>query len=274
MASLSELRTTRLQKLEHLRRCGMRPFEVAAKRTHTIADVIDQFESLRSISAHVVLAGRIMVVRGQGAILFVQLWDGKDGFQAVLQRDHMGDELFQLFVDTVDGGDFIECEGELFTTNRGQDSLRVSGWSLLSKSLLPLPDKWHGLADEDERYRKRYLELISDVTVYDRFKLRSLIVRYIRNFFDSLGFVEVETPILQSQAGGAMARTFDTFHEDLQIPMVLRISLELEHKMLMVGGFPAIYEIGKNFRNEGSDPTHIQEFTMIEWYWAYHTPRR
>jgi lysyl-tRNA synthetase class 2 len=271
MASLSELRTTRLQKLEHLRRYGMRPFETATKRTHTITDVIDQFESLRTISAHIVLAGRIMVVRGQGAILFVQLWDGTDGFQAVLQRDHMGDELFQLFVDTVDGGDFIECEGELFTTNRGQDSLRVSGWSLLSKSLLPLPDKWHGLADEDERYRKRYLELISDITVYDRFKLRSLIVRYIRNFFDSLGFVEVETPILQSQAGGAMARTFDTFHEDLQIPMVLRISLELEHKMLMAGGFPAIYEIGKNFRNEGSDPTHIQEFTMIEWYWAYHT---
>lgn len=271
MASLEELRSVRLQKLELLRSAGQKPFEVNSTRTHSISEVINAFEALTGSGAEVTLAGRVMAIRGQGAILFVSIWDGTDNFQAVVQRDGMSVEDFQLFVDAVDVGDFIDVCGTLFTTNRGQDSIRMRTWRCLSKSLLPLPDKWHGLVDDDERYRKRYLEMIGDITVYDRFKLRSMVIRYIRNYFDNNGFVEIETPILQSQAGGAMARTFNTFHEDLQVPMVLRISLELEHKMIMAGGFPAVYEIGKNFRNEGSDPTHIQEFTMIEWYWAYHT---
>jgi lysyl-tRNA synthetase, class II len=271
MASLEELRSVRLAKLEELRTHGVRPFEVTSGRTHAIADVIDGFESMLAAGISITISGRIMAIRGQGAILFVLLWDGTDQFQAVFQKDEMNEDDFKLFGDTADIGDFIDCTGTLFTTKRGQDSIQTRSWLMLTKAIRPLPDKWSGLVDDDERQRHRYLELISDRAVFDRFVVRSKIVRYIRSYFDTLGFLEVETPILQSQAGGAMAKTFNTFHEDLQIPMVLRIALELEHKMLMAGGFPAIYEIGKNFRNEGSDPTHIQEFTMMEWYWAYHT---
>lgn len=271
MASLDELRSVRIQKLEALQQYGERPYNVVSEQTHSISDIISNFELLLESKQTVTVSGRIMSIRGQGAILFVQIWDGTDQVQAVFQRDYIDAMRFSLFVDCIDVGDFVDCTGSLFITQRGQDSVQVSDWKCLTKSLLPLPDKWRGLQDDDERYRKRYLEMISDHSVFDRFIVRSRVIRYVRNFFDTLGFVEVETPILQSQAGGAMARTFDTFHEDLQIPMVLRIALELDHKILMAGGLPAVYEIGKNFRNEGSDPTHIQEFTMIEWYWAYHT---
>jgi lysyl-tRNA synthetase class 2 len=142
---------------------------------------------------------------------------------------------------------------------------------MATKSILPLPDKWHGLQDIEETYRKRYLDILMDKEVYDRFILRAKIIKEIRRFFDDKKFMEIETPILQNQAGGAMAKVFDTYHNDYGMPMVLRIALELDHKKLMVGGYERIYEIGKNFRNEGSDPTHIQEFTMMEWYAAYET---
>jgi lysyl-tRNA synthetase class 2 len=165
----------------------------------------------------------------------------------------------------------VSFTGTLFVTQKGENSLLAQSFVMATKSLLPLPEKYHGLEDEDEIRRKRYLEMITDQDAYIRMRLRSKIVTYIRKFFDTRDFIEIETPILQSQAGGAMAKTFNTYHNDYKIDMVLRIALELEHKIIMTGGFPRVYEIGKNFRNEGSDPTHIQEFTMIEWYAAYQT---
>jgi len=183
----------------------------------------------------------------------------------------MDEAHMELFKDTVDVGDFVWFSGETFLTQRGAESLLVSTWKMAGKSLLPLPDKHAGLQDQDEVYRKRYLDTLTNEESRDIFKKRSEIITAIRTFFNERNFMEVETPILQHQAGGAMAETFNTHHNDMDMDMVLRISLELEHKIIMAGGYPRIYEIGKNFRNEGSDPTHIQEFTMIEWYAAYQT---
>lgn len=153
--------------------------------------------------------------------------------------------------------DFIEVSGTLFTTNTGQQTILMTGWKMLTKALRQLPDKWHGLEDTDEQQRKRYLDAVMGLDgLLDRFVLRTKVIAAIRASFNARGFMEVETPILQNQAGGAMARVFETFHNDYQMPMVLRISLELEHKIMMVAGYERIYEIGKNFRNEGSDPTH------------------
>lgn len=266
MASLNEIKEARLLKLENLKKVGMNPYDFNVKRDHTLKEVISNFDSIKeSFSA----VGRIMNVRGQGAILFVVLNDGTDELQTVFKKDVLGEDKINLFADNIDIGDFIQITGETFVTQRGANSILVSDWKILTKSLAPLPEKWAGLQDTEEKYRKRYLDILSDPETFERFKKRSEIIKYIRNFFDEKGFLEIETPILQTQAGGAMAKTFNTHHNDYDMDMVMRISLEIEHKMLMVGGFNGVYEIGKNFRNEGSDPTHIQEFTMMEWYAAY-----
>ena len=203
--------------------------------------------------------------------MFIVLTNRTAIFQAVLKKDELEESIMNLFKDTVDIGDFVQFTGPLFVTEKGQNSLLVKSWKMAGKTLLPMPEKWSGITDTDEIYRKRYLDLMSNNESFNRFKLRSNVIKAIRAYFDERDFMEIETPILQNQAGGAMARTFNTYHNDLGIDMVLRISLELEHKMIMAGGYSRIYEIGKNFRNEGSDPTHIQEFTMMEWYAAYET---
>ncbi len=266
MASLNEIKETRLLKLENLKKAGMNPYDFKVKRDHTLKEVVENFKSLKGEFS---VVGRVMAVRGQGAIMFIVLNDGTVEFQTVFKKDALGEDKIKLFEENIDMGDFIQITGEAFVTQRGADSILVSDWKILTKSLAPLPEKWAGLQDAEEKYRKRYLDILSDKDSFERFKKRSEIVKYIRNFFDTKGFLEVETPILQTQAGGAMAKTFNTHHNDYDMDMVMRISLEIEHKMLMVGGFNGVYEIGKNFRNEGSDPTHIQEFTMMEWYAAY-----
>lgn len=267
MASLKELRDVRLAKIDVLKKAGMNPYPASLERTTTLAHLSDPFEEG---IAHK-LVGRVMAIRGSGAIMFIVLNDGTASFQAVLKKNEIKEELMKLFKDTVDVGDFVWFSGTTFTTERGQQSLLVEDWTMAGKSLLPLPDKHSGLKDTDEVYRKRYLDLLTNEESFQRFALRSKIIQKIRSFLDERGFIEVETPILQNQAGGAMAQPFNTHHNDLAMDMVLRISLEIEHKLIMAGGYPRIYEIGKNFRNEGSDPTHIQEFTMIEWYAAYET---
>jgi lysyl-tRNA synthetase class 2 len=267
MASQEEIRNVRLQKIELLEKAGMSAYPREITREQTLAEITQDFKEGESTS----IAGRVMAIRGAGAIMFVAVHDGTGEFQAVLKKDEMDEDLMQLFVDTVDIGDFIWFQGETFVTKRGAESLLVKDWKMAGKSLLPLPEKWAGLQDVDAIYRQRYLDLISNREAFERFQVRSKIISAVRAYFDARDFMEVETPILQNQAGGAMAQTFNTHHNDLDMPMVLRISLELEHKMIMAGGYPRIYEIGKNFRNEGSDPTHIQEFTMIEWYAAYET---
>ena len=271
MSSIEEIRETRIKKLELLKSRGVNPYPAESKRELSLATAIDTFEALEKSSEQKWVSGRVMSLRGQGAIIFINLYDGTATFQALFKKDSLSEEQFTLFTDAVDIGDFIEVHGIFFTTKRGEKTIEAKDWRMLSKSLLPLPEKWAGLQDTEERFRKRYLEILTDKTVSDRFVLRAKIITAIRKFFDDLGFLEIETPILKNNAGGAMAEPFITHHNDLDIDMKLRISLELEHKMLMVGGFPGVYEIGKNFRNEGSDPTHIQEFTMMEWYSAYHS---
>ncbi len=269
MAGLDELRDVRLSKKKLLEEAGFSAYPKSVPKTHTVKNVKNNFESLQGSS--ISLAGRITAIRGQGAILFISLLEESDTFQIVVKKDEMDETSFNLFVNTVDIGDIVSFTGSLFTTARGENSLLAGSWVMATKSLLPLPEKWHGLEDEEELRRKRYLEMITDGNAYSRMVMRSKIVSAIRNFFDNKGFIEVETPILQSQAGGANAKTFNTHHNDYDMDMVLRIAVELDHKIIMAGGIPKIYEIGKMFRNEGSDPTHIQEFTMMEWYSAFNT---
>ncbi len=271
MASILELREMRLQKINKLKENGMDPYPISISRDYSISKLKNSFQELSEKGESVSISGRVMIVRGQGAILFVVLQDEGEKFQAVLKKDELSEKVFNLFVDTVDNGDFVSVSGNLFVTQRGEPSILIKSWQMASKSLLPLPDKWHGLQDVEETYRKRYLDMTMDKTVYGRFIIRNKIVKYIRNFFDEKDFIEVETPILQTEAGGAMAKTFNTHHNDFDLDMVLRISLELEHKMIMAGGYSRVYEIGKTFRNEGSDPTHMQEFSLLEWYAAYET---
>ncbi len=271
MSRIDEIKQIREQKISILRDAGMEPFANSVQRDVTLKELELRFNDFLADANEISVVGRVMAVRGQGAISFVVLNDGTAEFQAVLKKDEMEEKQFSLFRDTIDLGDFIEVRGELFKTERGQSSILMNSWKMATKSLLPLPEKWAGLQDVEERYRKRYLDILSDKEVFERFIIRSNIIKAIRQYLDNKGFLEIETPILQNQAGGAMAKTFNTHHNDYDMDMVLRISLELEHKMLMVGGYNRIYEIGKNFRNEGSDPTHIQEFTMIEWYSAYNT---
>ncbi len=273
MASIEELRIARLQKIEKLNSAGIEAYPSSVLRDFSIGYIKEKFDSLISDSeeSYISIAGRVMVVRGQGAILFIVIQDAGEKLQAVLKKDELPQDVFDLFVETVDNGDFISVTGPLFITARGEKSILIKSWRMASKALLPLPDKWHGLTDVEEIYRKRYLDIIMEKEVYDRFIIRSKVIKYIRNYFDGKHLLEVETPILQNQAGGGMAKVFNTHHNDYDMPMVLRIALELEHKIIMAGGYEGVYEIGKNFRNEGSDPSHIQEFTMIEWYAAFHT---
>lgn len=271
MSRLDEIRQSRLEKIKILQEAGMESYASFVSRDVTLKELELRFNDFLQDTNTVSVVGRVMAIRGQGAIAFVVLHDGTGEFQTVFKKDEMDTNLFDVFRKTVDLGDFIQVSGEVFQTERGQHSILTDSWKMASKSLLPLPEKWAGLQDTEEKYRKRYLDILSDRDVFNRFMARSEIIKAIRNYLDNKGFLEIETPILQNQAGGAMAQTFDTHHNDYDMDMVLRISLELEHKMLMVGGYNRIYEIGKNFRNEGSDPTHIQEFTMIEWYAAYQT---
>ncbi len=271
MASLSELRDVRLEKLEKLQTAGMNPFPAGVPRDMTLAELKNDFEKLETSGTSLSVTGRIMSLRGQGAIMFATLFDGTERFQAVFKKDEIEEGLFSLFGEAVDIGDIISVTGSVFTTQRGEPSILVNNWVMATKTLLPIPSEHYGIEDDEERLRKRYLEALMKPEVFKRFETRSKIIKYVRDFFDAKDFLEIETPVLQNQAGGAMAKTFNTHHNDYDMDMVLRISLELEHKMMMTAGYNRIYEIGKNFRNEGSDPTHIQEFTMIEWYAAYET---
>jgi lysyl-tRNA synthetase class 2 len=239
------------------------------KQDLTLKEVQEQFKELEESKEEKTIVGRIMIKRGVGKISFTKLFDGTGEFQVVLRVDELGKEKMKIFEKLFDIGDFAEFSGTFFVTERGQESLLVSNFRMLTKALLPLPEKWHGLEDIEEKYRKRYLDILTNEDARKRFITRAKVVSEIRSMLDAEDFLEVETPILQNQASGAMAETFNTHHNDYDLDVVLRISLEAEHKMIMAGGYPAVYEIGKNFRNEGSDSTHIQEFTMIEWYKAY-----
>jgi lysyl-tRNA synthetase class 2 len=271
MASIDELRATHIEKLEKLKAFGMDPYPSHVHRDYSLAEAKDKFsllsvEPLPSCS----IAGRIMAIRGQGAILFVVLDDGTEKFQTVFKKDSIEESLFTLFTDAVDIGDIISVTGTFFTTQRGEQSMLASSWQMGSKSLLPLPEKWHGITDPDERMRKRYLDIVMDPELRALFEKKARFWEVTREFLKRHDFMEVETPTLEVTTGGAEANPFKTHHKDFDLSVYLRISVgELWQKRLMAAGFPKTFEIGRVYRNEGTSPEHLQEFTNMEFYWAY-----
>lgn len=268
MASLEELRAERMKKLERLRRQGIDPYPGDSRIDTAVSDAVLRFDEIAG-KKKVIMGGRVMTLRGQGAILFFNFNDGTGLFQGMLKEDELGKETFDLFSETVDIGDFVELEGSLFITKRGEKTILVSAWRMLAKSLRPLPDKWHGLQDVEERFRRRYIDVLMSPEVRGRFIVRSKIQAFLRAFLVREGYLEVETPILQPLAGGATAEPFKTHHQALGAELYLRIAPELYLKELLVGGFNKVFEMGRNFRNEGIDVTHNPEFTMLEFYEAY-----
>jgi len=276
MAGEAELRNVRLAKLEALRQKGINPYPSASTRTHTVRDALGSFDALVTQEEAVTIAGRVRSIRGQGKILFIDLDDGSDSMQAVLRIDagvsYISNETegFDLFIDTVDLGDFIEVRGVPFITKAGQQSIDVAAWQMLTKSLLPIPDSFYGLKDEDERYRKRYLDILVNDEQKEMFLKKAKFWSVMRQFMEQNGFIEVHTPTLELTTGGAEAEPFMTHHNDFDEDVFLRISVgELWQKRLMAAGFPKTYEIGRVYRNEGTSPNHLQEFTNMEFYWAY-----
>lgn len=262
----------RLKKLVALREEGVDPYPQEFEKTHD-TDYVNQFSSLKPGQAageHMQTAGRVMLKRDMGKIAFLTIQDWKGNLQLVFQKGETPEKVFPL-MKKLDVGDIIGVEGHIIRTQRGELSLQVQGLQLLSKSLQPLPEKWHGITDKEERYRKRYLDMIMHPEVRDTFLLRSKIVSVLRDLLREEGFVEIETPTLQGVYGGASAQPFMTHLNALDIDLYLSISPELYLKRLVVGGVEKVYTICKNFRNEGIDATHNPEFTMMEYYAAYKT---
>lgn len=265
--SENEQKQIRVDKLKAMQASGNDPFEITlAKQTHHSDEIKADFESLEE--KDVTIAGRIMTWRDMGKANFIDIQDRNGRIQAYVRMNDVGEEVFKAF-KTWDLGDIVEITGFVFKTRTGEISVHAKEIRLISKSLLPLPEKFHGLTDTDTRYRKRYLDMIMNPDVKETFIKRSKIITSIRNYLDSHGFIEVETPILNTIAGGAAARPFITHHNTLDMDMYLRIATELYLKRLIVGGMERVYEIGRNFRNEGMDVRHNPEFTCIELYQAF-----
>jgi len=269
MASLEEIRQERLHKLEILKERGVNSYPAKTLRDYSLSEIISKFSELEANQTVVHLAGRIMSIRGQGAIIFITIFDGTESFQVFFKRDEMDESAFKLFGETADVGDFIGVGGTLFTSSRGGKTLKVVDWTMLAKSLRPLPEKWHGLQDEEERLRRRYLDILTNEEVRMMVEKRSKFWQTIREFLLTRNFLEVDTPILENTAGGAEAKPFTTHHNALDLDVYLRISPELWLKRLMVAGLPKVFEIGRVFRNEGMDTEHAQDYVHMEFYWAY-----
>lgn len=266
-SQFSEQEGLRREKLAELQKADKDPFDVyKVNRTHTTGEVRDNYEELEG--KEVTIAGRIMSKRGQGKVVFSDIHDKDGKMQLFLKIDKVGEENLKEY-KTYDIGDWVAATGEVFTTQRGEISINVNSFELTCKSLKPLPEKWHGLKDPDLRYRQRELDIITNSEVKDTFVKRSRIISAMREFLDNRGFLEVETPILSPIAGGAAAKPFVTHHNTLDMDMFLRIAPELYLKRLIVAGFEKVYEIGRNFRNEGMSVRHNPEFTAIELYEAY-----
>lgn len=270
MSSGDAVRAERLRKLEVLKAAGMEGYPVKVPRTHTVSDFTAAFTDLEAVGTAVALVGRVMSVRGQGGILFADIFDGTEKTQLVLRKEEIDEALFDLFAATVDQGDFISATGTAFTTKRGEKSLAVKAWRMATKSLLPLPSQWYGIKDEESRYRLRYLDMLLDPHVRMLAERRSTFWNTMRTFLLERGFIEVETPVLETSPGGADARPFVTHHNALDMEVYLRISAgELWQKKLLVAGLPKIFEIGRIFRNEGISNEHLQDYTQMEFYQAF-----
>ncbi|MCX6719814.1 MAG: lysine--tRNA ligase, partial [Candidatus Staskawiczbacteria bacterium] len=280
MPTIEELRKTRLEKLKKLEQAGILAYPAKTKRTHSVAQVLENWKKLSGGllgKKTVVIAGRIMAKRGQGGLTFLDVNDGSTSLtaggsnkiQVLLKKEKVGEKGYQFFMDVFDIGDFVEVKGTLFTTARGEKTVEAEDYKMLSKALLPLPEKFHGLQDVEEKLRKRYLDVIFNPEVKDMIQKRTVFWASMREFLVEKGFLEVETPVLETTPGGADARPFVTHHNALDIDVSLRISPELWLKRLMVAGFEKVFEIGRDFRNEGMDAEHLQDYTFMECYQAY-----
>ncbi len=264
---LSDIRKERLKKLDKIRRGGINPFPARVKTYIPLEKVAAGFNTLSRGRKGIYLVGRIISLRDQGQLLFFDIDDGTGKIQVFASKKEL--KRFDFWKGVLDIGDFVGAKGTLFKTRRGEKSIKCTNLDILAKSLRPLPDSWFGLKDVEERFRRRYLDLLMDKGVKKSFELRSAVVRQLREFLWKEGFVEVETPILHPIPGGATARPFKTHHNALGEEFYLRIAPELYLKRLLVGGFSKIFEMGRVFRNEGMDKDHNPEFTMLELYWAY-----
>jgi lysyl-tRNA synthetase, class II len=272
-AKLGDQDLARRDKLRRLAEAGIELFPHKVDWTHSVAGIVAEYttfpkEELEEKKPAVRVPGRIMTVRKMGRATFFHISDGRSRLQAYIREDVAGPDAYEKFA-LLDIGDVVLVAGTLFKTRTGELTVLCASWTFLAKSLHPLPEKWHGLQDVEIRYRKRYLDLIMNPEVGQVFRLRSALVAHMRRFFDERGFIEVETPMMHVIPGGAIARPFKTFHNALGMDLYLRIAPELYLKRLTVGGFDRVYEINRNFRNEGIDSEHNPEFTMIEWYQAY-----
>lgn len=259
-----KVRQDRIKKLEALIASGVIPYADKFDRTHSLAQISDL-----PIGEKVRVAGRLMLIRDMGKLTFAHLQDFSGRRQIVLHDTDLGKENYKNFLQLINVGDFIGVDGEVFTTKKGEISVLLKSYKLLSKSLRPLPEKWHGLKDQELCYRQRYLDLTMNPETMERFKFRSEFIRELRNFYHENGFIELETPILCNAASGALAKPFSTHHNALDMDVFLRIAPEIYLKEAIAGGFEKVFEIGRVFRNEGIDPSHLQEFTMVEHYVAY-----
>jgi lysyl-tRNA synthetase class 2 len=270
MASIEELRSERLKKLHALEQLGVSAYPSVSRRTHELSEVVRMFTKLSEEEVQVIVSGRVMSSRGQGALAFIDLYDGSAKLQAVIKLPESSEEALQFYKDYVDTGDFIEVTGTLFITKSGQESILVTKVAMLSKALLPLPDKYHGIQDEELRMRERYLDILTNPDLRELFEKKAKFWDVVRAFLKEKKFLEVETPTLEVTTGGAEARPFATHHNDFDLDVFMRISIgELWQKRLMAAGFPRTFEIGRAYRNEGSSPDHLQEFTNCEFYMAY-----
>jgi lysyl-tRNA synthetase class 2 len=259
---LSGIREQRIEKIKQLKELGVDPYIGKTERTDVIA------EAREKEGEKVKVVGRVMAIRGHGGLIFMDLRDESGQMQLVIKKDNVSEREWMI-QELVDIGDFVQAGGGVFKTKAGEISVEVKVFGLLSKAVRPLPSSWHGFKDVEERYRQRYVDLILNPEVRKVFDARTRIVRFLRQFMDKKGFMEVETPVLQPIYGGATARPFKTFHNALKSEFYLRIADELYLKRLIVGGYEKVYEIAKDFRNEGIDRQHNPEFTMMEFYWAY-----
>ncbi|MFC1652069.1 amino acid--tRNA ligase-related protein, partial [Patescibacteria group bacterium] len=262
MSDLAELKKARLDKLNTLKKEGINPYPSKVKRTQTCKQADESFDEFVKKDKVITLAGRLISLREHGGLSFANLKDESGKFQLAFKKNTLGEDYKQL--KKLDIGDFLEVTGKCFLTKLGQKTLSISKFTLISKSLRPLPEKWHGLKDQELRYRKRYLDLIMNEEAKKVFYLRSELIDSLRDFLTDRKFLEVETPILQQTFGGAVAKPFTTHHNALNTDFYLRIAPELYLKRLIVGGFEKVFEIGRIFRNEGISTAHNPDFTMLE----------
>ena len=272
MSRQDEIVKERMKKIHELRKAGINPYAHKSQSTHTTLELQEKYKSLKNEQVKkdkVKVHGRLLSIRDMGKIAFGTLDDGYGKIQIVLQDGETPNKIFEFVKKYIDSGDFIEAEGTILRTKRGELSVVLKSASILTKSIYPLPEKWHGIQDEEERYRKRYLDIAMNPEVREIFKRKSKFWQTMRQFLLERGFMEVETPILENTTGGAEARPFTTHHNALDLNVYLRISPELWLKRLMVAGYPKVFEIGRIFRNEGMDAEHLQDYTQMEFYWAY-----